>query len=85
LALYALLSNGRGEHDVAIEFTFQDPVEEQVVYRSVAKRIDLGQDPTAVQGLPIPLKNVIFNQGGQFRFHLLCNDQGIAEVLLDVR
>src|SRR5256885_2282655 len=60
LALFALLPNGRGEHDFAIELGVLDRGEEgseaaeRTLFTSPSRRIDLGQDPTRVFGLPIP-------------------------------
>jgi hypothetical protein len=85
LALYALLSNGRGEHDFAVELTRFDRGQETVVGRVGPVRIDLEQDPVAVLGLPVPLRNVVFNEGGQYAFYLLCNGQPIADVKIVVR
>lgn len=48
-------------------------------------RIDLGQDPVAIRGLPIPLKNVTFRRAGQYTFYLLVNGQRLAEAQFEVR
>src|SRR5687768_3898377 len=50
MALYALLTNGRGEHDFAIELVYAGEMEEQVMFKSQQRLIDLGQDPTIVHG-----------------------------------
>jgi hypothetical protein len=85
MALYALLTNGRGEHAFAVELAFLDQGVERTIFRSSTRRLDLGQDPTVVHGLPIPLKNVTFNEPGQYTFYLFCDDRRIAEEQLVVR
>lgn len=70
LALYALLTNGRGVHQFAVELVRFDMGQEQVVGRVGPVRIDLGQDPVVVHGLPIPLRNVVIHQPGQYAFRL---------------
>jgi hypothetical protein len=85
LALYALLTNGRGTHEFAVELTRFDQGEETLVGRIGPARIDLGQDPLAVLGLPIPLRNVIISEVGQYTFHLLCDGQAIADEKILVR
>jgi hypothetical protein len=84
MALYALLANGRGEHEFGIELVyFHEGIEHS---RSVpGRRLDLGQDPAVVHGLPIPLKNVPFDQAGQYTFYLLCDGRRIAEAPVEVR
>jgi hypothetical protein len=86
MALYAVLTNGRGPHDFSVEFTFLDQGEERTVFPPPpSRRIDLGQDPTVVRGLPIPLRNVVFRRPGQYTFYLLVNGQRLAEAHFEVR
>lgn len=85
LALYALLTNGRGVHEFAVELVRFDMGEERVAGRVGPVRIDLGQDPVAVLGLPIPLRNVVINEPGQYAFHLVCDGQDIADEKILVR
>jgi hypothetical protein len=85
LALYALLSNGRGEHAFAVELTRFDLGAETVVGRVGPVRIDLGQDPVIVHGLPIPLRNLVFKEAGQYAFYLRCDGQPLADVKIAVR
>jgi hypothetical protein len=85
LALYALLTNGRGVHEFAVELVRSDMGQERVVGRVGPVRIDLGQDPVAVLGLPIPLRNVVVNQPGQYAFHLVCDGHDIADEKILVR
>lgn len=68
MALYAMLANGRGGHDFAIEMTLLERAVERTVYTSSPRRVDLGQDPTTVHGLPIRMANVVFGQPGQYMF-----------------
>ena len=79
MAIYALLTNGRGPHEFALELTRFDRGSEIRIVRTKGKQIDLGSDPLAVRGLPIPLRNVIFECPGQYTFHLLCDGVSIAE------
>jgi hypothetical protein len=85
MALYAVLANGRGEHDFAIEMAFLDQAVERSLYRSSPRHVDLGQDPTTVHGLPIRMRNVIFDQAGQYTFYLLSDGRRIAQEQVDVR
>src|SRR5713226_2106807 len=50
LVLYALLANGRGEHDFEVELVFFDQGVEQS-RRRPWRSVDLGQDPSKVFGL----------------------------------
>jgi hypothetical protein len=84
MALYALLANGRGEHEFEVELIFLDQGIEQS-RRRPWRRVDLGQDPSKVFGLAVPLKNVTFNKPGQYTFYLLCDARRIAEAHLEVR
>lgn len=85
MALFALLSNGRGTHSFGIELTWFSQGEEMMIWQSASRPVDLGSDPMAVLGLPIPLKNVTFGQPGQFSFHLLCDEKRLARVEIEVR
>ena len=78
MALYALLTNGRGTHDFAVELTLFEEGEERLLHRSSSRQVDLGQDPTLVLGLPLALKNVTFAHPGQYTFHLLCDSQRVC-------
>lgn len=79
MALFALLTNGRGKHHIALELTRFHQGEEFRLVRTADRPVDLGPDPVAVLGLPIPLRNVIFQEAGQYTFYLLCDGQPIAE------
>jgi hypothetical protein len=85
LALYALLSNGRGAHEFSVELARFDRGEENLIGRIGPVRIDLGQDPLAVLGLPIPVRNLVFEETGQYSFYLICDAQQIAEEKILVR
>jgi hypothetical protein len=85
MALFALLTNGRGSHDFALELTVFENGTERRVFRSGARQVNLGPDPTVVHGMPMPLRNVVFDEPGQYTFHLLCDDQPIAEEKIEVR
>lgn len=85
ISLYAVLANGRGEHDFAIEMTLLEQAVDRTLYKSGPRRVDLGQDPTAVRGLPIRMSNVVFDQAGQYSFYLLCNGRRIAQEQVEVR
>ena len=85
IALYALLTNGRGTHDFSVELTRLDRGQETVVARAGVIRRDLGPDPTVVHGLPLPAKAVVFPAAGQYTFHLVCDGRRIAEQHVEVR
>jgi hypothetical protein len=85
MALYAVLRNGRGEHQFAVELTFLDHGVERALRRLDPRPVELGQDPTTVHGLPIRLRNVTFDQPGQYTFYLLCDGRRIAQEQVEVR
>ena len=85
MALYAVLTNGRGEHALAIELTFFDRGIEQTVRRSAPRAVDFGQNPSQVLGLPIAMRNLTFDQPGQYVFYLLCDGEWIAQEPVEVR
>jgi len=85
MALYAVLTNGRGIHEFAIDLAFFDGVQSQPVFQSVPRRVDLGSDPSVIHGLPIPMNNMVFDHPGQFTFGLICDGQRIAEERIEVR
>lgn len=85
MGLYAVLANGRGEHDFAIEMTLLEQAVERTLYKSSPRRVDLGKDPTTVQGLPIRMTNIVFDQAGQYTFYLRCDGQRIAHEQAEVR
>lgn len=86
IALFALLTDGRGRHEFTIELTRLEQGTERLVSPAwgPAHR-ELGQDPTIVHGFPILLTNVVFHEAGQYSFHLLCDGQKIAEEKVLVR
>jgi hypothetical protein len=84
MALYALLANGRGQHEFAVALAYFHEGIEQLRQRP-GRMVDLGQDPAVVHGLPIALQNVTFDRAGQYAFHLLCDGRRIAEAPIDVR
>jgi hypothetical protein len=85
MALFALLTNGRGKHEIGIEWTIFEDGEEHLLRRPAPRPVDFGQDPTLIYGLPIPLKNVVFGRAGQYAFNLLSDGRRIAEAYVDVR
>jgi hypothetical protein len=85
MALYAVLTKGRGEHAFAVELTILEQGVERSIRRSAPRMVNLGQDPTAVQGLPIRMRNVTFARAGEYTFHLLCDGQRIAQERVEVR
>lgn len=86
MALFALLTDGRGAHDFTIELAVFDRGREQLVRPAWGPvRRDLGQDPAIVHGFPIRLTNIVFPAAGQYTFHLLCDGQPVAEEHVTVR
>lgn len=83
-ALFALLTNGRGTHELGVELAYFGSGEESTIWHSPNRSVDLGPDPTVVHGLPIPLRNVIFERAGQYTFHLLCNGQRLTQAEVEV-
>lgn len=85
VTLYAVLTNGRGEHDLAVELAVDEEGAERRLRRSRSGHVDFGQDPTLVHGLPIRVRNITFDRAGQYAFYLLCDGRRIAEETLEVR
>lgn len=84
MALYAMLTNGRGKHRISICLYFLHDGEEVTINKTPDKEIDLGKDPTVVHGLPAPHVKAIFELPGQYAFALLCDGQRIAEYPFEV-
>lgn len=86
LWLYALLTDGLGKHDVQLEFGFDLSVDENISLRTTSRRtIDMGTDPIAVHGLPIPVRNLPLRQPGYIDIKLLCDGVEVARTTLRVR
>jgi hypothetical protein len=85
MALFALLANGRGEHALRIDLTRVDQGAEALVFQSPSRPVNLGQDPMAVHGLPVPRMRVVFGHAGQYTFSLICDGQRIAGYHVEVR
>jgi hypothetical protein len=85
LTLYGLLTSGRGKHRFGVELAFLEQEGEVSLWISPAREIDLGQDPVALRALPIPIRNMVFHQPGQYTFRLLCDQVAIAEANFEVR
>jgi hypothetical protein len=84
MALFALLANGRGDHEFRVDLTILDEGADRLLFQSPTRQVDLGQDPTMVQGLPVPRMRVLFSQAGQYTFHLVCDGRRIAEYHVEV-
>ena len=84
-ALFGLLSGGRGQHAISIEFTRFEMGEEVSISAPPARVVDFGQDPMRVIGLPMDVNQVEFEASGQYAFHLLCDGHRLATVDILVR
>lgn len=79
LGLFAMLANGRGEHDFVVELMILHrgrdgmQAEERQVFATAPVRRDLGQDPMAIHVLPAVNLTVSFTRSGQHAFYLLCD------------
>jgi len=85
VSLFALLTNGRGEHFLSLELTRFVYGEERVIRQWGPYHRDLGRDPTLVHGLPMTFRNIVFSEPGQYAFHLVCGGHVIAESQIIVR
>lgn len=85
LALFGLMSSGRGKQQISVEFTRFEKGQEVVLASPPARIVDFGQDPVVVLGLPMELENVVFESPGQYSFHLVCNGHRIATTDIWVR
>src|SRR5262249_51804671 len=84
MALYALLTNGRGKHQFGIALFFLKNGVERPLTEPIHREIDLGQDPVMVHGLPVPHIKAVLEEPGQYTFALLCDGQRIAEYHVEV-
>lgn len=85
LCFYALLTDGRGTNEFAIQQRYGVGPNSRTVWQSRTATVDLGQDPLALTGFPMRLKNIAFHQPGQYEFALLCNGSGIALYYVEAR
>jgi hypothetical protein len=85
LALYAMLTNGRGKHYFGLGLFFLENGMERTIKAPVTKEINLGADPTMVHGLPVPHVRAVFDRPGQYLFALLCDGRRIAEYPFEVQ
>jgi hypothetical protein len=76
ICLFAHMTNGRGSHSFQIDLVFTD--DGQSTYTSELVTIDLGDDPLAVYGWPIRLRNLLLPHPGLYEFRLLCDGRVIA-------
>jgi hypothetical protein len=86
LTLVAVLVNGRGGHDLAIELVrLVRADEEESIRTSRSVRVELGDDPLAVLIHPFVLSNIRFPRSGDYEMRLRCGGEPIGAVRLDVR
>lgn len=85
LGFWVLLTNGRGSHEVSVEQRIGVGPASRVLWRSRSARIELGDDPLALVGLPIHFRGLQFPEPGQYEFDLLCDGTVLASEWLEAR
>lgn len=86
LTLVAVMVNGRGPHDFAVELVrLVRADEEESIRTSRAVRLELGDDPLAVITQPFVLKDILFPGPGLYEVRLRCGDEAVGAARLDVR
>lgn len=83
--LYCSLSSGRGWHVVQLQIVYFDTNGREISrLLGTSARIEMGQDPLAIRGLPIPLK-VPQKGRGVIEFVLIIDGEDSATLELAVR
>jgi hypothetical protein len=85
MALFAVLTSIRGKCRLGVELAFLDQGIERLLRSSRVIERDFGQDPTAVDGLVLRLREVRFPWPGQYTFYLVCDGQRIGQEYVEVR
>ncbi len=85
LALFALLTNGRGPHALTVELVVGVGPNARQVYRTRSVTIDLGPDPLLVHGFPVRLQNLPVPHPGQYEIVLFCDGEPVARELIEAR
>ena len=85
IVLFALLTDGNGEHEFYVEVIYWSDGEQQSTWKTKIVKLDLGNNPLHVHGWPIRLKNVLFSQPGQYDFVLWCDGSEIARETILLR
>jgi hypothetical protein len=79
LYLFAVLTDGQGRLPFSVQLvTWDQQGQEQSIYTSPSVILDLGQDPLAVHGWPIRLRNLPFDRPGLYEFRLRCDGEIMA-------
>jgi hypothetical protein len=76
ICVFAQLTDGMGEVDLAVELVFYD--DDNSIFRTQPVRVDFGSDPLAVRGWTRRFTNVLFQMPGLYEFRLLCDGEIIA-------
>ncbi len=85
LYLFALMTDGSGAHDFAVELVYWDHGAQKSTWTSRRVTLDLGQDPLIVHGWPVRLRNVPFVRPGDYDFVPGCDGEVIARDTIHVR
>lgn len=85
VCFYCCLTNGRGKHFLRLELVFGVGDDERVDFRSRALEYDFGQDPMMVFGVPFKIRNLLFQDFGQYEVRLFCDDRIIGRDYIEFR
>jgi hypothetical protein len=85
--LFVQVTDGSGKYTFTVQLVFiRSPSDEiPVPLPDQSFILDLGPDPLAVRGFVRRLKNVKFDQPGDYEFRLLCDGQVLAREPILVR
>lgn len=79
ITLFAVLTNGRGSHRFTLDLVRFDLGQDVVAWNGPSRVVDMGDDPLAVHGMPIPVRDLVFEVPGRYVFRLHCDGKVIAE------
>lgn len=85
LYLFAMMTDGTGEHEFVIELVYWDCGTQKSTWTSRRVKLDLGPDPLKVHGWPVRLQNLPFAQPGDYDFVLWCDGEILARETIRVR
>lgn len=85
LFCFAILTDGRGEHEFNVRLWHGVGPAAELVRESRTGTMDCGDDPLALIGLPIRLNGLVFPEPGQYDLVLVCDGADLATLYFEVR
>jgi hypothetical protein len=78
ITLFVMMTDGDGTHEFWVEWVLFAAGQQQSLWSTKHVKLDLGSDPTQVQGWTIRLRNVWLPQPGDYQFVLWCDGDILA-------